>query len=57
MIQLYLAMDVQELKHKKMNNNLLFDFTADKVTKCIFINREFAAELSMVSDALPKGNS
>ncbi len=50
-------MDVQELKHKKMNNNLLFDFTADKVTKCIFINREFAAELSMVSDALPKGNS
>jgi uncharacterized protein YndB with AHSA1/START domain len=34
-----------------MNNNLLFDFTADKVTNTIFVNREFAAGLSLVWDA------
>jgi len=37
-----------------MKNNLLFDFTVDKATNTIFINREFAAELSLVWDAFTK---
>ncbi|MDQ6904955.1 MAG: SRPBCC domain-containing protein [Bacteroidota bacterium] len=37
-----------------MTNNLLFDFTADKATNTIFVNREFAAELSLVWDAFTK---
>jgi len=37
-----------------MNNNLLFDFTVDKPTKTVFINREFAAELTLVWDAFTK---
>jgi uncharacterized protein YndB with AHSA1/START domain len=37
-----------------MNNNLLFDFKVDKPTKTVFINREFAAELSLVWDAFTK---
>ena len=37
-----------------MKNNLLFDFTVDKNTKTVFINREFAAELSLVWDAFTK---
>jgi len=37
-----------------MKNDLLFDFTVDKTTKTIFINREFAAELSLVWDAFTK---
>ena len=37
-----------------MKNNLLFDFTADKATNTISINREFAAELSLVWDAFTK---
>jgi uncharacterized protein YndB with AHSA1/START domain len=37
-----------------MKNNLLFDFTVDKLTKTVFINREFAAELSLVWDAFTK---
>jgi uncharacterized protein YndB with AHSA1/START domain len=35
-------------------NNLLFDFTADKSTKTVFINREFDADLSLVWDAFTK---
>ena len=35
-------------------NNLLFDFTVDKATKKVFINREFDAELSLVWDAFTK---
>ena len=35
-------------------NNLLFDFTVDKATKTVFINREFDAELSLVWDAFTK---
>ena len=35
-------------------NNLLFDFTVDKATKTVFINREFAAGLSLVWDAFTK---
>lgn len=31
-----------------MTNPLLFDFTADKSTNSIFVNRQFAAELSLV---------
>ena len=37
-----------------MKNNLLFDFTVDKITKTVFINREFDAELSLVWDAFTK---
>ena len=37
-----------------MNNNLLFDFTVDKPTKTVFIDREFAAELPLVWDAFTK---
>jgi uncharacterized protein YndB with AHSA1/START domain len=35
-------------------NNLLFDFTVDKSAKTVFVNREFAAELSLVWDAFTK---
>jgi PhnB protein len=34
--------------------NLLFDFTADKETKTIYITREFAAGLDLVWDAFTK---
>ncbi len=37
-----------------MNNQLLFDFNVDKATKTIFVNREFAAGLSLVWDAFTK---
>ena len=37
-----------------MKNNLLFDFTVDKATKKVLINREFAADLSLVWDAFTK---
>src|SRR5215203_6114901 len=37
-----------------MNNNLLFDFTVDKTTKTVFMNVEFAADLSLVWDAFTK---
>ena len=37
-----------------MRNDLLFDFIVDKATKKVFINREFAAELSLVWDAFTK---
>src|SRR6266487_3320886 len=35
-------------------SNLLFDFTVDKATKKVFINREFDAGLSLVWDAFTK---
>ena len=37
-----------------MKNNLLFDFTVDKTTKTVLINREFDAGLSLVWDAFTK---
>ena len=37
-----------------MKNDLLFDFTVDKTTKTVFVNREFAASLSLVWDAFTK---
>ncbi len=37
-----------------MKNNLLFDFTVDKTTKTVFVNREFDANLSLVWDAFTK---
>ncbi|MEP7336549.1 MAG: SRPBCC domain-containing protein [Acidobacteriota bacterium] len=37
-----------------MKDNLLFDFIVDKITKTVTINREFAAELSLVWDAYTK---
>ncbi|UGU15937.1 SRPBCC domain-containing protein [Sinomicrobium kalidii] len=37
-----------------MKNNLQFNFTVDKATKTIFIEKEFAAELSLVWDAFTK---
>ncbi|MFI5187030.1 MAG: SRPBCC domain-containing protein [Chitinophagales bacterium] len=33
---------------------MLFDFTVDKPTKTVFVNREFAASLSLVWDAFTK---
>ena len=35
-------------------NNLLFDFTVDKATKTVSVNREFDAGLSVVWDAFTK---
>ena len=35
-------------------NNLLFEFTIDKTSKTVFINREFNAKLSLVWDAFTK---
>ena len=37
-----------------MKTTLLFDFTVDKTTKTVLINREFAADLSLVWDAFTK---
>jgi uncharacterized protein YndB with AHSA1/START domain len=37
-----------------VKNNLLFDFTVDKSTNTVFVNREFAAELDLVWDAFTK---
>jgi len=37
-----------------MNKSLLFDFTVDKPTKTVFINREFDAPLPLVWDAFTK---
>jgi uncharacterized protein YndB with AHSA1/START domain len=37
-----------------MNNNLPFDFTVDKAAKTVFMNVEFAADLSLVWDAFTK---
>ena len=37
-----------------MENDLLFDFTVNKTTKTVYINREFAAELDLVWDAFTK---
>ena len=37
-----------------MKNDLLFEFTLNKPTKTVFINREFDAELSLVWDAFTK---
>jgi len=34
-----------------MSSNLLFDFTVDKTKNTVFVNREFAADLSLVWDA------
>ena len=35
-------------------NNLLFDFTVDKTTKTVFVNKEFDAGKSLVWDAFTK---
>jgi uncharacterized protein YndB with AHSA1/START domain len=37
-----------------MNTSLLFDFTVDKANKTVVINREFAADHSLVWDAFTK---
>ncbi|HEX8517878.1 MAG TPA: SRPBCC domain-containing protein [Bacteroidia bacterium] len=37
-----------------MKNNLLFEFTVDKTNHTAFVNREFAAELSLVWNAFTK---
>jgi uncharacterized protein YndB with AHSA1/START domain len=41
-------------KTDKMGSHLLFDFTVDKATNTVFVNREFAASLSLVWDAFTK---
>ena len=46
---------LNEAKSRKAGkNNLIFDFTVDKSSKTVFINREFAANLSLVWDAFTK---
>lgn len=37
-----------------MNNNLLFDFTVDKATKTVLVEKEFDADLLLVWDAFTK---
>ncbi|MCX2680264.1 SRPBCC domain-containing protein [Galbibacter sp. EGI 63066] len=37
-----------------MKNNLQFNFTVDKATKTVFVEKEFAAELPLVWDAFTK---
>jgi uncharacterized protein YndB with AHSA1/START domain len=37
-----------------MKSSLLFDFTVDKSTSTVFVNREFDAELALVWDAFTK---
>ena len=37
-----------------MKNDLLFDFTIDKTTKTVFVNREFSSDLPAVWDAFTK---
>lgn len=37
-----------------MKNKLLFEFTVDKATRTVFVNREFAAGLDLVWDAFTK---
>ena len=37
-----------------MKNNLQFEFTVNKAAKTVFVNREFAADLSLVWDAFTK---
>lgn len=37
-----------------MKNNLLFDFTVDKINNLVLIEREFVAELPLVWDAFTK---
>src|SRR5450432_2630688 len=37
-----------------MKNILQFDFTVDKTSKTVFVNREFAGDLSLVWDAFTK---
>ena len=37
-----------------MKTTLLFDFTVDKATKTVFVNREFAADLLLVWDAFTR---
>jgi len=36
------------------NNNLLFNFTVDKASNTVFVNKEFSTELSLVWDAFTK---
>ncbi len=45
---------VHDETSRNSGNNLLFDFTVDKASKTVFVNREFAAELSLVWDAFTK---
>ena len=46
---------LNKVKSRKAgNDNLLFEFTVDKTTKTVFVNREFAADLPLVWDAFTK---
>ena len=44
----------KEKSRQAGKNDLLFDFTVDKETKTVFVNREFDADLSLVWDAFTK---
>jgi len=41
-------------KARQAGNNLLFEFTVDKASKTVFVNKEFDADLSLVWDAFTK---
>lgn len=43
-----------EIKNKKMNSNLNFEFTVNKKSNTVHVNREFAGELALVWDAYTK---
>jgi uncharacterized protein YndB with AHSA1/START domain len=45
---------VSQLKNDTMSNDLQFDFSVDKTTNSVSINREFAAGLLLVWDAFTK---
>jgi uncharacterized protein YndB with AHSA1/START domain len=44
----------EEKSHKAGKKDLLFDFTVNKTTKTVFIDREFDADLSLVWDVFTK---
>ncbi len=44
----------KEQTQKEGNINLLFDFSVDKSTRTVLVNREFAAEHSLVWDAFTR---
>ncbi|MBL7703819.1 MAG: SRPBCC domain-containing protein [Ferruginibacter sp.] len=45
---------LNEEQSRPAGNNLLFDFTVDKSTKTVLVQKEFNAELSLVWDAFTK---
>ena len=53
-VQSIVQIIINHEKTKKMNDNLLLDFTVDKAAKTVFATREFDADLALVWDAFTK---